>query len=69
MLQFIAGAKTTGLFVAIIVVDNISSAMPFATFPIIFAVAGTITNKSAFCASDMCSISHDFGSSNISVTT
>ena len=38
---FIAGANITFDIVAIIVVDNISSAIPFATFPIMFAVAGT----------------------------
>ena len=69
MLVFIAGAKTTFAFVAIIVVVNISSAIPFATFPNTFAVHGATSIKSAFCANDICWISHAFGSANISVTT
>ena len=69
MFVFKKKKKTTGAFVAIIVVDNISSAMPFATFPIMCAVAGTISIKSAFFASDICCISQAFGSANISIIT
>ena len=69
MLVFIANAKTTGAFVAIIVVDSISSAIPFATLPITLAVAGAISIKSALWAKEICWISHDLGSSNISTIT
>ena len=48
MLVFIAGAISTFPVVAITVVVNISSAIPFATFPITLAVAGAIKNTSAF---------------------
>ncbi len=51
------------------VVESISSAIPFATLPIIFAVAGTISIISAFWANEICCISQAFGSSNISVIT
>ena len=47
MAVFIAGAMSTGACVAITVVDSISSAIPQASFPIILAVAGAITNTSA----------------------
>ena len=69
MLVFIAGAISTFPVVAITVVVNISSAIPFATFPITLAVAGAIKNTSAFFANDICSTSQVFGSSNISLTT
>ena len=69
ILVFIAGAKITFALVAIIVVDNISSDIPFATFPIIFAVAGATKKTSALFASDICCISKALGSANISVTT
>ena len=42
-----AGANITFDLQAIIVVESISSAMPFATFPIILAVAGAMSIKSA----------------------
>ena len=45
---FIAGAISTLALVAITVVDNISSAIPFEILPITFAVAGAISIKSAF---------------------
>ena len=54
---FIAGAIITGARVAITVVEGISSAMPHAIFPIMFAVAGTIRNKSARFANAICSTS------------
>ena len=54
---FIAGATRTFALVAMMVVESISSAMPFASFPIIFAVAGAITITSASLARDICSIS------------
>ena len=69
ILSFMAGANTTGDFVAIIVVDSMSSAIPFATFPIMFAVAGTTSIRSAFFANEMWPISHSFGDANISVVT
>jgi len=54
MLLFIAGANTKGAVVAIATVVSISSAMPFAIFPMILAVAGAITTASAFFARDIC---------------
>ncbi len=64
-----AGAINIGAFVAITVVVSISSAIPFAIFPITLVVAGTIKNKSAFFAKEICSTSQVFGSANISETT
>ena len=69
MFVFIAGTNTTGQVAAIIVVDNISSAIPLATLPIILAVAGATNIISAFLAKDICCISKAFGSSNISFET
>jgi len=60
---------STGAFVAITVVVSISSAIPPAIFPMMFAVHGTIAKTSAAFARDMCLISHDFGSSNVSIAT
>ena len=54
---FIAGAISTGARVASTVVVSISSAIPQASLPITFAVAGAITMISAFFASEICSIS------------
>ena len=51
---FIAGAKITLALVAIMVVDNMSSAIPFAIFPIIFAVAGATKKTSALFAKEIC---------------
>ena len=47
---FMEGTKRTGTVVAMIMVVRKSSAMPFATFPMIFAVAGTMTIWSAMSA-------------------
>ena len=69
MFVFIAGAISTLAFVAATVVVSISSQIPFAIFPITFAVDGATKNKSAFFARDICSTSHVFGSWNISLTT
>jgi hypothetical protein len=55
-----AGAKRTGACVAMTVVDSISSAMPLAILPIIFAVAGATTIMSAFSAKEICFISYSF---------
>ena len=51
---FIAGEMITGLLHAITVVDNISSAIPFAILPMIFAEAGAISIASALSVSDTC---------------
>ena len=66
---FIAGAITTGALVAMTVVESMSSAIPFAIFPITFAVAGAIKKISAFFAKDICSISQFVTGSNISTAT
>ena len=44
----------TGLLHAITVVDNISSAIPFAILPMMFAEAGAINIASALSVSDTC---------------
>ena len=49
---FMEGTKRTGTVVAMIMVVRKSSPMPFATLPIIFAVAGTMTIWSAMSARD-----------------
>ena len=69
ILVFIEGTNTTFAFVAIIVVDSMSSAIPLATFPMISAVAGAITNTSARRARAMCSTSHLLIFANISTVT
>ena len=69
MLVFIAGQITTGAFVAISVVESMSSAMPKAYLPTMLAVAGHTKNKSAFFAREMCSTSQWSARRNISVTT
>ena len=46
MCTFIAGATITGQVTARSVVERISSAIPFATLPRVFAVAGAITTSS-----------------------
>ena len=51
----IAGARIFFFLQAIKVVVSISSAMPFAIFPITFALAGAIINTSASSASAICS--------------
>ena len=48
---FIEGTKNTGTVVAMTIVVKKSSAIPLATFPIMFAVAGTITSWSAISES------------------
>ena len=69
MLLFIAGAKSTGAFVAMIVVDNMSSAMPLATLPMTLAVAGAMTKISAQRAKAICSTLNSGVSSNIDTAT
>ena len=55
--------------VAITVVESISSAMPWAIFPMILAVAGAIKNTSARLAREMCSTSNRTFSANMSTAT
>ena len=69
MPSFIAGANNTGAFVAQIAQLNISSHMPLATFPIIFAVAGATSTRSAFSAKEICAASHSSGNLNKSAVT
>ena len=52
MFVFIAGAISTLAFVAATVVVSISSQIPFAIFPITFAVAGATKNKPVCLASE-----------------
>ena len=47
MCPFIAGATKVGQLTEIAIVDRASSAIPFAIFPIMFAVAGTTASRSA----------------------
>ena len=58
ILVFMEGTKITLAFVAITVVESMSSAMPFATLPMMSAVAGAMTKTSAMRARAMCSTSH-----------
>ena len=44
----------TGTFESIAVLVSASSAMPDASLPMILAVAGAITSKSALCAIETC---------------
>ena len=60
ILQFIAGASSTGAVVAMAVVESRSSAMPQAILPIMLAVHGAISRRSAALASEICSISQVF---------
>ncbi len=53
MTEFIAGAKRTGTFVAIIIVERKSSASPLATFPSMLPVAGATTVMWARSAREM----------------
>lgn len=66
---FIAGQMILGALHAIIVVVSISSAMPFAIFPMVFAVAGATTKTSARFARATCSTSKSKSRSNKSVIT
>ena len=66
---FIAGATSTGALVARTVVESMSSAMPFAILPMMFAVAGAIRNRSARLASAICSTSHVAGRSKVLTDT
>ena len=61
-----AGAIILLQSAAIIVVLNISSAIPLAIFPIIFADAGATINMSAFLARDICFTSNSKFLSNVS---
>ena len=51
---FIAGEKSTGAFVAMMVVVSMSSQMPLATLPITLAVQGATRKRSPRLASDTC---------------
>ena len=66
MFVFIAGDTSLGHFAASIVVVSISSAIPFAIFPITFADAGATINMSACFASDTCSTLNSKFLSNVS---
>ena len=59
----------TFAFVAMMVVESMSSAMPFATLPIMSAVAGAMTKTSARRARAMCSTSHLLILANMSTVT
>ena len=50
----IAGAIRIEQWTEIATVESALSAMPFAIFPMIFAVAGTIARRSALSARSMC---------------
>ena len=69
MFVFMDGTKRTFAFVAMMVVESISSAMPFATLPMMSAVAGATTKRSASLARAMCSTSHLLIFANISTVT
>ena len=66
MFVFIAGAINFLHLHAITVVVSISSAMPWATFPITLALAGAIITISAFFARDTCSTLYSKLRSNVS---
>ena len=51
---FMAGEKSTGAFVAMMVVVSISSQMPPATFPMTLAVQGATRKRSPRLASETC---------------
>ena len=53
MVWFIAGATHTGQVEEIIAVVKKLSHIPFASFDIVFAVAGAISIKSAECDKEM----------------
>ena len=55
---FMAGAISTGQVMASAVVESRSSAMPCASFAMMFAVAGAMIKSCAYFAREMCSISH-----------
>ena len=67
ILVFIAGAISFGHRQARAVVVNISSAMPWASLAITFALAGATTNRSARFASSTCSTWNWKFRSNVSV--
>ena len=52
---------------AITVVVSISSAIPDASFPITFALAGAIKTTFAFCAAETCSTLYSKFLSNVSI--
>ena len=66
---FIAGATTTGAFVARSVEESRSSARPCAIFARMFAVAGATTTRSAAAASEMCPGFQSCGSAKRSLST
>ena len=67
MLVFMAGATIFGHLHARAVVVSISSAIPYASFAITFAVAGAIRRTSAFLAAEICFTSNSNILSNVSV--
>ena len=69
MLVFMAGAKSTGTLVAMTMVVRKSSAMPLAILPMMLAVAGAITSRSARSASEMWPIFEEANKVKISVVT
>ncbi|OPY01379.1 MAG: hypothetical protein A4E61_01641 [Syntrophorhabdus sp. PtaB.Bin184] len=66
ILVFIEGTKKTGTVVAMTMVVRKSSAIPLAILPMIFAVAGDITKRSAMSERAICPILEPLKSSNIS---
>jgi len=64
-----AGASTSGARAARSTVVRRSSAIPFASLPSTFAVAGAITIASAWSASRMCPISDSCVRLKVSVAT
>ena len=57
MLTFMAGATSTGAFVAVYRVQSASSAIPRASLPMVLAVAGATSRSSAASARLMCRMS------------
>ena len=67
MLLFMAGAMSTGAVVAMTIVVRKLSAIPPATLPIVFAVAGAMMTISALALTSMWSIVASVMGANISV--
>src|SRR5262245_14297240 len=67
--EFIAGARSTAARVAVYSVDRKSSAIPFASLPMMLAVAGAMSRRSIDDASAMCSMSALAPGSNCPVMT
>ena len=69
MCVFIAGAISTGAFVARYSEVRKSSAIPLANFPMMLAVAGATSRRSMLDASEICSMSEFAPGSNWLVNT